>query len=627
MKKLVKMLSSVTIVMVIFLVACKKEEATPISPPTLSSSVGTNITINSADITVSVSTIGSGKVSDYGLVYATKDNPTTSDTKMAIGSSLTSSTSKTVTIENLTPGTMYYARTYLTNENATYYGTSVSFSTGALKMGVVTTGIASKITASTFDVAGKLTDVGTGSVSGLGHCYSETVQIPTIADSKIDGGVAASPVDYLSSIPTLKEGTTYYVRAFVTNPAGTAYGEVITVKTLKMATVTTGASSNIKATAFDMAGKLTDLGSGGITALGHCYSETVATPTLADSKIDGGAATAVKDYSSAIPSLKSGTTYYVRAFVTNPAGTKYGEVVTVKTITAELATVRTFNASGILSTSAKIDGTIDKAGTTSITEYGHCYSSTNQTPTVADSKTKLTASGSFPLNFSSDLSALTANTTYYVRAYATTSVGTGYGTVATFKTSDATNDLVLISSVTITVPRGADYSSESQVNLLNLTTGKKYKFSEGAANAQDVDLLFKLYSNSTIYNSDPMQMHSPANVLNDNPYWGNFVTTLIAQNWSVYKGTKLGSLSSSSYPPATWWGKINTLTDLNTVISNSYITLYSTDYDVVSSGGDLKDSNLYIFQTKEGKKGIIRITDGGKKATSYTVTIDIKVQK
>ena len=62
---------------------------------------------------------------------------------------------------------------------------------------------------------------------------------------------------------------------------------------------------------------------------------------------------------------------------------------------------------------------------------GVCWSATNALPTVNDSKTVDTVGTS---GFASTITGLTGGTSYYVRAYATNSNGTGYGAVITFKT-------------------------------------------------------------------------------------------------------------------------------------------------------------------------------------------------
>jgi sugar lactone lactonase YvrE len=66
-----------------------------------------------------------------------------------------------------------------------------------------------------------------------------------------------------------------------------------------------------------------------------------------------------------------------------------------------------------------------------ISANGVCYSTTNHTPTIADSKT----ADSIQTRFSSKPTGLTPNTTYYLRAYVTGSTGTGYGDVISFTTN------------------------------------------------------------------------------------------------------------------------------------------------------------------------------------------------
>ena len=83
-------------------------------------------------------------------------------------------------------------------------------------------------------------------------------------------------------------------------------------------------------------------------------------------------------------------------------------------------------------TTAQSGGVVYNNGGSTILSLGVCWSATNQTPTVADSKTTdaLTYDA-----YTSSLTGLTANTTYYVRAYATSANGTGYGGAITFKTN------------------------------------------------------------------------------------------------------------------------------------------------------------------------------------------------
>ncbi len=94
--------------------------------------------------------------------------------------------------------------------------------------------------------------------------------------------------------------------------------------------------------------------------------------------------------------------------------------------------ISTSAISGITSSTASSGGSISSDGGATITARGVCYSVTNQTPTTADNKT---TDGTGTGNFISNLTNLTANSIYYVRAYTTNSVGTSYGSVMNFTTS------------------------------------------------------------------------------------------------------------------------------------------------------------------------------------------------
>lgn len=88
----------------------------------------------------------------------------------------------------------------------------------------------------------------------------------------------------------------------------------------------------------------------------------------------------------------------------------------------------------VTSTTAQSGGTITSIGTSALTENGVCYSSSNATPTIND--TKVTAPLiSTSYSFIANLTGLTPSTTYHVRAYATNAYGTSYGSVVTFSTS------------------------------------------------------------------------------------------------------------------------------------------------------------------------------------------------
>jgi len=109
---------------------------------------------------------------------------------------------------------------------------------------------------------------------------------------------------------------------------------------------------------------------------------------------------------------------------------------TTSPVAVPVITTNSFIAN-LTSTTALSGGIITSNGGGSIETAGVCYSSTNQNPTTSDSFTADTLKQDVAntKTFTSNLKALSPSTTYYLRAYATNSAGTAYGSVVKFTTS------------------------------------------------------------------------------------------------------------------------------------------------------------------------------------------------
>jgi uncharacterized protein (TIGR02145 family) len=105
-----------------------------------------------------------------------------------------------------------------------------------------------------------------------------------------------------------------------------------------------------------------------------------------------------------------------------------GYTGSVGTIIPELTTIEAFNISD---TSAMVACNITNNGGAAVIVSGVCWS-TSPDPTV--SLTTKTTDGTSLGQYTSVITGLTESTTYYVRAYATNSNGTGYGSEITFIT-------------------------------------------------------------------------------------------------------------------------------------------------------------------------------------------------
>ncbi len=135
---------------------------------------------------------------------------------------------------------------------------------------------------------------------------------------------------------------------------------------------------------------------------------------------------------SNITGLSPNTTYYVRAYAINSQGTAYGEQKTFTTNAQQaMPSVTTGNVTNITTITADCSGDVTSDGGSSVTARGVCWS-TSQNPTTSNSKT---TNGTGLGTYTSNITGLSPNTTYYVRAYATNSNGTSYGEQKSFKTS------------------------------------------------------------------------------------------------------------------------------------------------------------------------------------------------
>ncbi len=160
---------------------------------------------------------------------------------------------------------------------------------------------------------------------------------------------------------------------------------------------------------------------------GVCWSRS-SNPTVSDSHTTDGSG--MGSFTSSITGLWTNTTYYVRAYATDSKGTSYGEQKIFITSRVSVPTVTTSSVSNITRFTATCGGNVTSDGGATVTARGVCWS-TSPNPLISNSHT---TNGSGTGSFTSSTTELWANTTYYIRAYATNSSGTGYGEQKSFTT-------------------------------------------------------------------------------------------------------------------------------------------------------------------------------------------------
>jgi uncharacterized protein (TIGR02145 family) len=124
-----------------------------------------------------------------------------------------------------------------------------------------------------------------------------------------------------------------------------------------------------------------------------------------------------------------------------------------------LPVVTTTNVTGITQTNATSGGNVTSDGNAEVTSRGVCWNKL-ENPTVANSKT---SDGNGTGSFTSSLTQLTPGTNYYVRAYATNSEGTSYGSQVSF----SSNPLLL---ATLTTAAATSITQTTAISGGNITS-------------------------------------------------------------------------------------------------------------------------------------------------------------
>ena len=208
-------------------------------------------------------------------------------------------------------------------QGARTYTVTGSWAAGIMSLNAIGTELTPSVTTQAGSSVTETTCTGNGTVvSGTslterGICYKTgTGQTPTTADSTVHDHTDATGA-FTAAITGLTPGTTYSLRAYAINAVGTAYGSVVEITTPILA-VSTQAASAVTATTCTGNGTIVTIGDHTADVRGFCWVEGGGTPTTADSHAEdsaGGYGTGA--YAKAITGLSAGTTYTMRAYVTD----------------------------------------------------------------------------------------------------------------------------------------------------------------------------------------------------------------------------------------------------------------------------------------------------------------------
>ena len=395
--------------------------------PTLSTTEITDINGSGAKSGGNISNAGSFPVTERGIVWSTSSNPTITNNE---GSATSGSGTGTfnANLSGLNPSTTYYVRAYATNQIGTSYGTQRTFTT-TNGLPSVNTASVTNITSTTAVSGGNVTYENGFTVSSRGVVWS-TSPNPTIQNNQGITVNGSGIGDFTSNLIGLIPSARYFVRAYATNSSGTTYGQQMSFIALDgLPVVTTSPVTNITATSAQSGGTVSSDGGFSVTARGVVWSQTPL-PDLQNNEGYTTDGSGLGNFTSNMTGLTLDTYYYVRAYATNSIGTTYGNQVEFITDAGNTPTVTTAAITNITTTTATGGGDVTQGGDTPVTARGVCWS-TSPNPTLSDSHT---IDGSGTGSFESNLTDLTPETTYYVRAYAINAAGSAYGNQVDFTT-------------------------------------------------------------------------------------------------------------------------------------------------------------------------------------------------
>ncbi len=357
---------------------------------------------------------GGSRELTYGYMYRQIDSPTW--TNSTIGTTAVSGGDNieisATSLDSLDSGTTYYARAYGTNENGTWYGDTVKFTTETNDPPNEPTNPlpiddAENISTSpTLEV--DVSDPNGDSMDVTFYDGSDDSVIGT--DSNVSSGSTAevtwSGLDY---------GTGYSWYVVADDGSATTQSS------------TWNFTTNDPPTADANGPYAGDTGES-ITLDGTGSSDTDGSITSYAWDLDNDGSYDDAAGSQPTHSWSTAGTYTIGLEVTDDDGATDTETTTVDV--NETPTVTTTDISSITPTSAESGGNVTSNGGSSVTARGVCWS-TSEKPTTANDHT---TDGSGTGEFTSSLTGLTSNTIYHVRAYATNSEGTDYGEDKSFTT-------------------------------------------------------------------------------------------------------------------------------------------------------------------------------------------------
>ena len=388
--------------------------------PTVSISEVTDVNVEKKSVLLKGNVMFSGDplYSEKGFVYSEESTPTIYDKKIVVEGTAAGEFSAPIT-SGLELGKKYYVRAYIRQLNSTFYSDeTINFSLNT------TQPVVSVQEASSLDIQrrsavlnGTVVELGIPNYTEKGFVMADTAS-PTIYDNKIvvegtSGGTFTVPVT------NLELDKTYYVRTYIKQLGATYYSSesiqfilAITPPVCQMAEVSELSYSKCQAR---VSGTVSEAGLPEYSRRGFVYGFT-SNPKVENAKVLYANGKGKGDFSLTISELTQDRQYFVRVFVEQEGKPIYSSNELSFTLSPVAPSLGAISVSEVENNSAKISCSIAIAGDPAYTERGIVYN-TSGNPVADKSDKKVVVEGSGIGAFAGRISGLSANVTYYVKAY------------------------------------------------------------------------------------------------------------------------------------------------------------------------------------------------------------------
>lgn len=291
------------------------------------------LSASSAKFNAEMTDWGYPEISERGFIYAESSMPDLDNAIERVRATMTTDKKFSYTVRGLELDKDYYVRAYAVNSiGVSYSANQIRFKTepvaGRVEMNNVTN---VNLLDNSAVFHGTVLSLGDPSYAEKGFVYSTESSAPTIYDEKVVA-VGTGKGDYDVKVSNLQINTAYYVRAFIKNEAGVAYGSKVvsfnTEQELPIVTTDSATDEDRENHSVILHGTIKNSGAPAYTERGFVYSDIYESPTIYDNKIVvNGLGNGSFEYrSTELPSDKS---YYVRAYATNVKGTAYGSTIKI----------------------------------------------------------------------------------------------------------------------------------------------------------------------------------------------------------------------------------------------------------------------------------------------------------